>query len=424
MSKYLCISLLLLLLPIAASGQQGVNATPPTDTLTLSQLLDQALRQNPKLQAAHSRALGSQARIGQASAWDDPQAGVEFYATPITYANPFTRGMETDYFLQQMIPLFGKKGLMQDAAEAGARMSEQSAVAAERDLTAEVKKAYAMILAAQERIDVNTENQRLLGQLIESARSRYAVGIASLGDILKAQVEMGKLQNERSDLDQDLAGAVSMMNALRNLPADAPLGRLAVLPLAPVPGTLADATARALENRPELRGMGFELAMNKADLSASERERVPDLMVRGTYKQMREGTDQWAAMFSINIPIAPWAGSKYSGKIEEQTLNVKATEQSLAEMRNMVQAEVHTTWARATTRWQQIQRYRTNMLPQAQQALESTLASYESGRVDFLSVLDSYRMLEMLKMDYYMLLGDYSVSLAQLERAVGSELRS
>lgn len=423
MSKYLSILFSLLLLPLLAPAQSVGTAAPPADTLTLVQLLDQALRGNPKLQAVHNRALGARTRVDQASAWDDPQAGVEFYATPVTYANPFTQGMETDYFLQQMIPLFGKKGLMEDAARAGAGMSEQSAVAAERDLTAEVKKGYAMILAAQQRIDVNTENQRLLRQLIESARSRFAVGIASLGDVLKAQVEMDKLQNERAGLDQDLAGAVSMMNALRNLPADAPLGRLAALPLAPVPGTLADATARALENRPELRGMSFELAMNKADLSASERERVPDLMVRGTYKQMREGTDQWAAMFSINIPIAPWASSKYSGKIEEQTLNVKAAEQSLAEMRNMVQAEVRTAWTRSTARWQQIERYRQSMLPQSQQALESTLASYESGRVDFLSVLDSYRMLEMLKMDYYMLLGDYTVSLAQLERAVGSELR-
>jgi outer membrane protein TolC len=396
----------------------------PVDTsVSLGVFLDQALKANPGLLASRTRAQGAGARVPQAGAWDDPQLGVEFYATPILYGNPFTQGMETDYFVQQMIPLFGKKGLMGDAAAAGARLAGQSSLAVERSLVADVKRAYAMIYAAQRRIDVNTENQRLLTQIVESARSRYTVGMASQSDVLKIQVEMGKLLNERSVLDQELSGGISMMNALRDLPAGTSIGALAAPALAPVPGSLEEITARALLYRPELRGMEEELEMNRADLSVSRRERVPDLMVRGTYKQMREGTDQWAAMFSINIPIAPWADGKYSGKIDENTLNVKATEHATADMQNMVRAEVRTAWTRASSQWEQIGRYRGSMLPQAQQALESGLRSYETSRVDFLSLLDSYWMLEMLKMEYYMLEGEYLLSLAALERASGTELR-
>jgi outer membrane protein TolC len=112
-----------------ASVRAGDNGD---SSASLSAFVDQALRANPRLQAAKSRAQGAQARIPQAGAWDDPQAGVEFFATPITSANPFKDGTETDYFVQQMIPLFGKKGLMSDAASAGARMTEQTALAAER----------------------------------------------------------------------------------------------------------------------------------------------------------------------------------------------------------------------------------------------------------------------------------------------------
>lgn len=417
-----------------AAGQGVPPSSPPRivssladsapDTgASLSSFIEQALKSNPSLQASQDRALGAGARITQATAWDDPQVGVEFYATPITSANPFTRGMETDYFVQQMIPLFGKKGLMGDAAAAGARMAEQSAQAVERTLVADVKKTYAMIYAAQCRINVNTENQRLLNQISESALTRYAVGMVSQSDVLKIQVEVGKLRNERTGLDQELAAGASMMNALRGLPANAPIGRVATPSMKQMPGTLEAWTARALENRPELLGMNSELEMNRADLSASERERVPDLMVRGMYKQMKEGTDQWAAMFSINIPIAPWAGGKYTGRIEENTLAVTATEHSIAAMRNMVQAEVRDAWSKASSRWEQIERYRQSILPQAQQALESGLRSYETSRVDFLSLLDSYRMLEMMKMEYYMLEGEYIGSVALLERAVGTELR-
>ncbi len=383
----------------------------------------QALRVNPGLQAARNRARGVEARVRQAGAWEDPQAGVEFYATPITSANPFKDGMETDYFIQQMIPLFGKKGLMSDAAEAGAKMAGQNASAAERNLVAEVRKTYAMIYSAQHRIDVNAENQRLMAQIVESARAKYSVGQASQSDLLKAQVELAKLQNEHTALDQELVNATAMMNTLRGVPATTPIGRVADVPLAKIRDELEDLTVRALENRPELRGIKYELEMNSADLAAAERDRLPDLMVRGMYKRMVEGTDQWAAMFSINIPLAPWSSGKYAGKVEENELAARTTELSLADMRNMIGAEVREMWTTSQSQWQQIDRYRQTMLPQADQSLQSTLAAYETDRADFLSLIDSYRMLQMLKMEYYMLAGEYLTTVARLERAVGSDIQ-
>ncbi len=406
----------------ALRSPASVRAGDTADSsASVSSFVVQALKANPGLQAAQNRARSVVARVSQAGAWDDPQVGVEFFATPITSANPFRDGMETDYFIQQMIPLFGKKGLMSDAASAGARMAEQTAVTAERNLRRDVKRTYAMIYSAQRRLEVNTENQRLLTQIVESARTKYSVGLIAQGDLLKVQVELAKLQNERAGLEQELVNATSMMNALCGVPATTLIGRVADVPLAKVPDTLEDLVSRSMENRPELRGMDYEREMNKAELAASERERLPDLMVRGMYKQMAAGTDQWAAMFSINIPFVPWASGKYSGKIEENALAIRATEQSTADMRNMIQAEVRELWAKTSSQWQQIERYRQVILPQTDQSLQSTLAAYETSRADFLSLIDSYRMVQMLKMDYIMLVGEYFANVAQLERAIGSD---
>jgi outer membrane protein TolC len=302
-------------------------------------------------------------------------------------------------------------------------MAAASALAAERNLRAEVKRSYAMILSAQQRATVNAENQRLLTQIIVSARAKYSVGLVTQGDVLKAQVELAKLQNERAALEQELVNATSMMNALRGLPATTPIGRVVDLPLVKVTETVEGLTARALESRPELQGMNYELEMSNAELAASQRERLPDLMVRGMYKQMVEGKDLWAAMFSINLPFAPWSSGKYSGKIEENELTARAAGQSLADMKNMVQAEVRDAWAKTASKWDQVERFRHIILPQAEQSLQSALASYETNQTDFLSLLDSYRMLQMLKMDYFMLVGEYHASTALLERAVGEDLQ-
>lgn len=412
----------------AISGRANKNlsnspSSSQTDTTTLATLLAEVLAKNPKLQSSKTLALSAARRTPQAKAWDDPQIGVELFSTPVTSFNPFKDGMETDYFIQQMIPFFGKKSLMADAATAKTRMVEQSASTTERNLIAGVKKTYAMLYSAQRRLDVNAENQRLLNQIIESTRAKYSVGSNSQGDVLKTQVELAKLKNEQSSLEQELAAAVAMMNALRAVFPLTPIGRVDDMVPQKFQGILSDLFDAALNNRPEVLGMVYEIEMNKADLSASQRERYPDIMVRGMYKSMMVGTDQWSAMIGINVPLAPWASAKYSEKIEENTLNVLASEHSLHDMQNMVQFEVRDAWSKVHSRWEQIDRYQQTILPQTDQALQSTLAAYQTDKADFLSLLDSYRMLQMFKMEYYMAVGEYFTALAELERALGTDLK-
>ncbi len=415
--------------PIAAQNTTNLrlddvqNGVIPDTVQTLDRFIAEAITKNPRIQAAREQARSAGAKIPQAGAWDDPFVGVEFFATPVTSANPFKDGMETDYFIQQMIPFPGKKGLMKDAAAAGERMATQSVAAIEREIIAGVKTSYAMIYSTQKRIGVNQENQELLGQIVESVRAKYRVGVATQGDVLKAQVEFAKLQNERSALDQELASAVSMMNALRAVPPATGIGPLAEIVLPEYRGSPDSVSAGALESRSEILGMRNEIEMKQADVSASQREWYPDFMVRAMYKQMMDQTDQWAAMVGINIPLAPWGIGKYSGKVEENEASLRSSEQSLLEMQNMVQAQVRDAHAKVRSGWERLDRYRATILPQAEEAFQSTLAAYQTDAADFLSLLDSYRMLQMLKMEYYMVEADYASNIASLEQAIGRNLR-
>jgi len=212
----------------------------------------------------------------------------------------------------------------------------------------------------------------------------------------EGEVELEKLQNERNELGQERENAAAMLNALRGVPAGRIVGRVAEPPLVKVALSVEDLTADALANRPEILGMNEQLAMNRVDATATDREKLPDLMVRGTYKKMTEGTDQWAAMFSINVPIAPWSAGKYSGKSEERALAARATEQSLADMRYMVQAKcaMHGKDIGAVGRTGAVQGVHP---PRAEQSLRSDLTAFKTNGVDFLSLLESFRMLQMLK---------------------------
>lgn len=418
---------LLILLTLSAPSLAGAQemVTDPTGVdsgVPVAVFLNAALANNPGLEAARARHESALARIPQARAWDDPQVGVEFYSTPITSANPFKDGMETDYFVQQMIPFWGKKGLMGRAASSSAQIVEQAATTTVRDLIVQVKRAYAMLYSAQRRLGVNETNQRLLRQIIESARAKYSAGTTTQGDVLKVQVEMAQLQNERSVLEQELSSAIAMMNALRSVETTIPIDWVSDITPDSLQVTLDALNAISMENRPELRGMQFEIDMNRFEHAAARRERFPDFMIRGMYKDMTEGTDQWAGMVGINIPFSPFGIGKYSGRITETKANVISAERTYSDMQNMVRFQVRDAWTKVQSRWQQIDRYQRTILPQAEEALQSTLASYQTDRVDFLSLLDSYRTLQMFRMEYFMAVAEHYSSLAELERAVGSDL--
>lgn len=102
MSKYLFFLFFLPFWPSMAQAHgSGAGAR-------LDELITEALSNNPQLAAARQASSAAQARIGQATSLDAPQAGVEFFQTPVkSFPNPIKDGMETDYYIQQMIPFPG-----------------------------------------------------------------------------------------------------------------------------------------------------------------------------------------------------------------------------------------------------------------------------------------------------------------------------
>ena len=66
--------------------------------------------------------------------------------------------------------------------------------------------------------------------------------------------------------------------------------------------------------------------------------------------------------------------------------------------------------------------YRYSLLPQAEQTFKASEIGYLAGKVDFLDLLDSERMVLLIKIGYYKTIADFGKSLAQLERVVGKDL--
>ena len=85
---------------LAISFLFGIPAILPAQkvgTLDLEKLVGETIQNNPQLRAARNEKSAARAKTGQATAWDAPQVGVEFFQTPVqSFPNPLKNGVNTE----------------------------------------------------------------------------------------------------------------------------------------------------------------------------------------------------------------------------------------------------------------------------------------------------------------------------------------
>ncbi|MGA9364142.1 MAG: TolC family protein [Bacteroidota bacterium] len=404
-----------------AGGVHAIGQTKNEPVLKLDSLVSEAIENNPRLRAARRQAEASWKKVDQATAWEAPQIGMEFYNTPISsFPNPVKNGMETDYFIQQMFPFPGKLSAAGSSAENNARMTDEGYKALERKTVSDVKSAYYELHLAQEKIQINAENQNLMRQFVQIATKQYEVGTGQHHEVLRSQVELSTLVNEGITLQKEKKAAEAVLNTLLSRPTDGRLGYVPEPDVSLPPLTFEKLKDLALDSRPEIHAMGYAIEMNRSELRLSKQEYYPDFMLRVAYKNMANTKDDfWSAMVGINIPLAFWSSGKYTAKVEEDELNVRKAEEEFRNMRNMTLFEVQDALVKVHTNQNLILLYKNTVIPQARQTLESTIIAYQTGRAMFLWLIDIYRTLFNAELSYHQSVMDFMKSQAELERAVG-----
>jgi outer membrane protein TolC len=261
-------------------------------------------------------------------------------------------------------------------------------------------------------------------QFVDIAMKQYEVGMGKQVDIFRAQTELSSLITEGINLEQEKKVTEAMINTILNRPANSPLGYVPDVTDTTATWTFNQIVPLALDARPELKVMDHNINMNSAELALSKREYLPDLMVRFMYKDMTNtGDDFWALMGGVSVPLAFWSKGKFKGKVQENQLNLKRAEEEYTEMKNMILFEVQQALVKVESNKNVLTLYENTVVPQAEQTMQSTLAVYQTGKTEFLMLIDAYRMLLMAKLDYYMAVMNYMTSQAELEQAVGMDIQ-
>jgi outer membrane protein, heavy metal efflux system len=244
------------------------------------------------------------------------------------------------------------------------------------------------------RVRIAQATRRLLDDAAEVAASRYRVGGGRQSDVLRARVEVARMEEEVIREEAMVDGALSRLAGVLDIPEDS----AAAPPLLPtfpaeVP-TRESLEAMALADRPLLVAGRAEVEAATADARLAGRERWPDLRLGVQYGERTTavGTDRMGSlMLGASLPV--WAGSRQLRMRDEAAAMHDMAVADLAERRAETRARVAEVHAALLASRRLAALYRTTVLPQAEAAAMSALSAYRAGDGGFLEVVE-YRMTE------------------------------
>ena len=380
----------------------------------LAEYVRYAEQYNPKLKQALARYQAALAKVAPASAWVDPRLTYGYFARPVeTRTGP----QEMRFSAAQTFPWKGKLELKGRIAEQEAEVEGQRYEAVRRLLIFEVKAAYYDCYFLERAIAVSEENLRLLAHLEEVGRTRYRGGTGEHAPVLKAQVELGRLEDQLRSLRQQRRPAAARLNAVLGRTATAPVAVPDSLPMAALDLDEEMLKGRLQAVNPTLQMRQVQVRAQSLGVELAGKQFYPDLTVSLDYIHIGDrGENPLIAMATINLPL--WHSSYEAGE-RAAKLSYQAAVQGVADEENRLAAELELALYKQRDAQSRSALYRDSLLPKAEQVLNVTQRAFAADRSDFLAVIDAQRTLLEFQLAYERAQTDQALHWAEIEKLVG-----
>lgn len=407
---------LLIVVGILLSAQ----ARADDGVVTLKDLEQEALQNNPEIRMAGKKAESADKRQSLAAAMPDPMIGfmAQNVGAPFTWSvGKEDMSMQGIVFSQE-VPFPGKLSTKGHAAGKMAAREHENAREMQYRVLAELRNTYYEYYLAYRSTEIITRTKDLMKNFQRIAETRYGTGQGTQQDVLRAQLEVMMLLDKLAEEERKTETQTAMINRLVGRDPLAPLGRPAELPPISLEKNIGDLAAMAKAHSPLLQGKQRMVEQGEFEVSSQKKEFLPDIVLSGGWFTRGDKTDVWQASIMFKVPLYFWnksAGVKAANAdLHSARYDYNATQLSVI-------ARVRDLFATAKTSQHHLHLYETGIIPQATQALQSTTSNYRVGKTDFLTLLDSQGLLLKYQLMEQEELANLHKTLSMIRELTGEE---
>jgi outer membrane protein TolC len=395
----------------------------PAGAQPLPSLVEEALRNNRQILAAQKRYEAARQRPSQASSLPDPTVSLGYTSNGAPWPVAGIGREATSnagLTVSQEMPFPGKRALRGAIAAKEADAEFEQYLAVRLNVVSRLKQAYHELHHSTTGIAFVKRYQDVLRNILRISEARYAVGRAAQQDIFKAQTQFSIFETQLLRYEQERDSKEIEVGALLDRPA---AGRIEV-PEDMAPGeltvTLDEMLAHARTQAPALAREQKVVERNDLAASLARKSYYPDYTVSGGYFNQGGLPPMW--QFRVDVKLPAWFATKQRAEVNEQVLTAIQARHSYEAADVGIQASIREQYTLATTARKLIDLYQKSVIPEARLALESSIAGYQTGALDFLSVFSNF----MNVVDYELMSHEevmqFHVALAKLEELTGMEI--
>jgi outer membrane protein TolC len=420
------ISVILLSVVFAARAFAQESPTSHTGSITpLSELLAEAEKNNPQIEAARQGWQAAKLVPTQVSTLPDPQFNLQHVS--VGSPRPFSGYTNSDFAylglgVSQDIPYLGKLRLKGEIAKRDAEVSQQQVESVRRAVLSELKGTYFQLAYLSKTLTILEEDGELLKQVEQAADARYRSGLGTQQDVLQAQLQKTKLLREITMHHLQVGKLEAQLKQLLNRSQESPDIETADLLETPLVQTYADLLAAAQVQNPEIAGAQKMIERQSLQVDLARKDFYPDFNVQ--YMWQRTDPTQFRAyyMLSVGIKVPIYRSRKQRPELAQAESEQLRARSELQAQSQQLAGDLRSQYVIVQQTSELLKIHREGLSPQARSEFHSGLAAYQSNKQDFQALLTAFLDVLHLDEDYWQNVAEYETAIARLEQLTGLSL--
>ncbi len=392
----------------------------------LSELLAEAEKNNPQIEAARQNWQAAKQVPTQVSTLPDPQFTLQHLG--VGSPRPFAGYTSSDFAyiglgVSQDIPYPGKLKLRGEIAKREADVSQQQIESVRRAVLAEIKAAYFQLAYLSKTLTILESDGELLKQVEQAADARYRSGMGTQQDILLAQLQKTKLVREIAMHHLEVGKLESRLKGLLNRPQDSPDIEPTDLTETPLPQTYNELLTAAKAQNPDLAASQKMIDKQSLQVDLARKDFYPDFNVQ--YMWQRTDPTQFRAyyMLSVGVRVPIYRSRKQKPELAQAQAEVLRARSDLDAQSQRVASELREQYVITQQTSEILKIHREGLSPQARSEFQAGIASYQSNKQDFQAVLTAFLDVLHLDEEYWQSLAEYETAIGRIEQITGLSLR-
>ncbi len=421
-------SISVILLSVVSAAHAFAQESPTSHTgLTtpLSELLAEAEKNNPRIEAARQGWQAAKQVPTQVSTLPDPQFNLQHVS--VGSPRPFAGYTNSDFAylgfgVSQDIPYPGKLRLKGEIAKREADVSQQQVESVRRAVLAELKGVYFQLAYLSKTLAILEQDGELLKQVEQAADARYRSGLGTQQDVLQAQLQKTKLVREIAMHHLQVGKLEAQLKQLLNRSQESPDIEPADLTETPLVQAYADLLAAAQVQNPEIASAQKMIEKQSLQVDLARKDFYPDFNVQ--YMWQRTDPTQFRAyyMLSVGIKVPIYRSRKQRPELAQAESEQLRARSELQAQSQQVASELRSQYVIVQQTSELLKIHREGLSPQARSEFQAGLAAYQSNKQNFQALLTAFLDVLHLDEDYWQNMAEYETAVARIDQLTGLSL--